>query len=58
MLEVVGDPIQDGNGYIYTFRLQGDDNAQYIPSYLVEPGKELSKGWTTIQSEYNEKYGT
>lgn len=57
-LEVVGDPIQDGNAYIYTFRLQGDDMSQYLPSYLLDPGRELSKGWTTIQSEMNSKFGT
>jgi len=57
-LEVIGDPIQEGNGYVYSFRLQGDDMSQYLPSYLVDPGRELSKGWTSVQSEYNEKFGT
>lgn len=24
----------------------------------MEPGREWSKGWTTVQSEYNKKFGT
>ncbi len=57
-LEIIGDGVQEGNGTVYTLMLQGDDPSQYLPSYLLEKGREFSKGWTTIQSEYNEKYGT
>jgi hypothetical protein len=56
--EIIGDPIQDGTGYIYVLRLQGDDPTSVLPAYLLEPGREWSKGWTSTQSEYNKKFGT
>lgn len=56
--EIIGDPIQDGTGYVYVLRLQGDDPTNVLPAYLLETGREWSKGWTTVQSEYNEKFGT
>lgn len=57
-LEIIGEAIQDGDGYIYTVRIQGDDPTVFLPTYLLEGGREFSKAWTTVQSEYNEKFGT
>ena len=54
----VKDAVSDGSGTIYTLELQGDDPSVFLPKYLVEPGKEWSKVWTTVQSEYNEEFGT
>jgi hypothetical protein len=56
--EVIGDPVQEGTGYVYTLRLQGDNPAQTLPSWLLEAGRRWSKVWTTVQSEFNDKFGT
>ena len=57
-LEIVDGPMQDGNGYIYTVRLQGDNPNQFFPPQYLEPGMRFSKGWTTVQSEMNSMYGS
>lgn len=57
-LEVVGSAVSDGTGYIYTLELQGDSFDQFLPPYLLEPGRQFSKGWTSVQSELNKDFGT
>lgn len=57
-IEIVDGPIADGVGYIYTVRLQGDDPSISFPVHLLEPGREFDKVWTSVQSEYNEDFGT
>lgn len=57
-LHIVEGPIQDGTGYIYVVRLQTDDNTKFFPQNLLEPGREFSKVWTSVQSEYNDQFGT
>lgn len=57
-LEIVDGPVQDGSGYVYTVRIQGDDPSVFMPSYLLETGREFDKVWTTVSSEYNERFGT
>lgn len=57
-LQVVDGPIFDGDGYIYYLKLQGDNPDNYLPPYLLEPNREFSKSWTSVQSEYNEFFGT
>lgn len=57
-IEVIDGPLQDGVGYIYTCRLQTDDMTKYLPSYLLDPGREFSKVWTTVSSEFNDQFGT
>lgn len=57
-LEIVDGPFQDGAGYIYTVRLQGDDPTVFFPAYLLEVGREFNKVWTSVASEYNERFGT
>lgn len=55
---VVEGPIPDGNGYIYTLKLQGDNYSTFFPVADLEPGKEFSKVWTSTVSELNSEYGT
>lgn len=50
--EIIGEGVKDGTGTIYTVRLQGDDPTVFLPPYLLEPGKEVSKVWTSVASEY------
>lgn len=57
-LEIIEGPIQDGNGYIYVVKLQGDNPSDYVPPYLLEVGKEFDKAWTTVSDEFNEEFGT
>lgn len=57
-IEIVGDGIKDGLGTIYTVRLQGDDPTVFVPPHLLLPGKEVSKVWTSVSSEYNDIFGT
>jgi hypothetical protein len=56
--EVLDGPVRDGDGNIFTLRLQGDNPDKYIPAYMLEQGAEWSKGWTSVQSEYNGDGGT
>lgn len=57
-LQIVDGPIADGTGYIYTVRIQTDDNSKFFPQELLEVGREFSKVWTTVQSELNDEFGT
>lgn len=57
-LEIVDGPFVDGAGFVYVVRLQGDDPSVFFPTYLLEPGREFSKVWTSVASEYNERFGT
>lgn len=54
---IMDGPIYEGDGYIYTLRLQGDNPTAFLPSDLLQEGAEFSKGWTSTQSEYNKYYG-
>lgn len=55
---IVDGPIQDGTGYIYTLRLQTDNPAAYLDPKYLEQGRQWSKGWTSVASEYNPEFGT
>lgn len=57
-LQIVGEPEPDGNGFIYTLQLETDDMSLFLPPEYLEEGREFTKGWTTIQSEYNDQFGT
>ena len=57
-LEIVGEGIDDGTGTVYSLRLQGDDPTIFLPPSLLEVGKEFSKVWTSVSSEYNDVFGT
>lgn len=57
-LEIVDGPVQDGNGYIYTVKLQTDSFVKYVPPTILEVGKEFSKVWTSVPSEFNSDFGT
>lgn len=52
-MAIVDGPIADGIGYVYTLRLQGDNPAAFVPPSVFEQGKQFSKVWTSVQSEYN-----
>ena len=57
-LEILEGPVQDETGYIYTVRLQTDDFTKFFPATYLEVGREFSKAWTTVASEFNEYFGT
>lgn len=57
-LEVLEGPIQDGTGYIYTVKLQTDSYTKFMPPYLLEVGREFTKVWTSVATEFNQDYGT
>ena len=57
-MAIVDGPIADGTGYIYTLRLQGDNPAAFVSPTVFEQGKEFSKVWTSVASEYNGQFGT
>ena len=56
-LAIVDGPIADGIGYVYTLRIQGDNPDAYAPPSMFEQGKEFSKVWTSVASEYNGVFG-
>lgn len=57
-LEIVDGPVAEGNGYIYTVKLQTDSFSKYFPFSLLEVNKEFSKVWTSVPSEFNSDFGT
>ena len=57
-LEVLEGPFQEGNGYIYVVKLQTDNYAKFFPPELLEAGKEFTKVWTSVVSEFNQDFGT
>lgn len=46
---VVGDAIQDGDGFIYTLQLINPDPAYFMPPALLAPGKEFSKDYSAFE---------
>jgi hypothetical protein len=57
-LQLVDGPTPYGGGSIYTVLIQGDNPSVYVPSSMLESGKNFNKAWTTVQSEFNKEYGT
>lgn len=57
-LEVLEGPFPDGNGYTYVVKLQTDNYAKFFPPELLEVGKEFTKVWTSVVSEFNQDFGT
>lgn len=58
MLRIIGDPIQQGNGWIYKVELQDGDENSYIPVSEISTGKTFMKASTSVSTERNQKYGT
>lgn len=42
-LIVAADPIQDGDGFIYTFKVTSPDPTKFVPPALLAAGKQVSK---------------
>lgn len=57
-IAIVDGPIADGAGSIYVCKLQTDNPEAYLPPYLLDAGRKFNKVWTSVQSEFNERYGT
>jgi hypothetical protein len=55
-LAIVDGPIQDGSGFIYTVRIQGDNPSVSYPTELLQVGKEYNKVWSNTQSEFNGEF--
>jgi len=47
-VRVMEDPYFDGSGYVYTLRLTNTDVTAYVDPSLLQPGKQLSKEYTTV----------
>lgn len=56
-LQVVEGPIADGTGFIYVVRIQTDNPNVFLPNTYMDAGREFSKVWTSIPSEYNQWFG-
>lgn len=52
-------PVQNtaGDGYIYTLRLVTKDPSKYMPTSLLEPGKEFSKDFNTQEHDFSRESG-
>lgn len=46
---VIGDAVQDGDGFIYTLQLINPDKAAFIPVELLAPGKQFSKDYSAYE---------
>jgi hypothetical protein len=57
-VQVVDGPIPDGIGSIYVLKLQGDNPTKFFPTEYLQIGREFTKGWTSVPSEYNQWFGT
>lgn len=57
-IEIVEGGIPDGAGTVYVCRLQSDRPGEFIPPYLLEPGKTVAKVSTSVVSEMNGIFGT
>jgi len=57
-LQIVEGPITDGQGSIYTVRIQTDNPQVFLDPKYLAPGREFNKVWTTVPSEYNQWFGT
>jgi len=57
-LEIIGKPEKRNNYYEYTLRLQTDNPRAYIPSHVLQPGKEMGKVSSSVADEMNQDYGT
>lgn len=57
-LAIQAGPFQEGSGYIYHVKIQGDDPTVFFPPELLSVGREFDKVWTSVQSEYNRWWGT
>ena len=59
-LEIIDGPYFDAgsNSYLYTVRLQTNDNSKFFPPSLLDADRAFSKVWTTVQNEMNDQFGT
>lgn len=46
---VIGDPVQDGDGFIYTLKLVSPDTSKFMPPALLAAGKEFSKDYSAYE---------
>ncbi len=57
-IEILEGPYQNGNQYEYTVKLQTDNFAKFLPPDLLDVGREFTKVWTSVVSEFNQDFGT
>lgn len=57
-LEILDGPVPHGSGFLYTVRMQGDNPDKYFPTHLLREGAEFNKVWTSVASEYNDRFGS
>lgn len=52
---VMLDPVSDGDGFIYTLALNTADSEAFMPTELLEPGKQFSKDFSAVEefSDYS-----
>lgn len=48
-VSVVGDAVQDGDGFIYTLKLINPDDQAFMPPALLTAGKEFSKDYSAFE---------
>lgn len=58
LIEIVGNPIQVGNSYYYTCRLQTGDPTEWIDPEMLQVGMRFIKASTSIGTEMNQVWGT
>lgn len=46
---VVGDPYQDGDGWVYVLKLTSPDQTKFIPAALLAAGKQFSKDYSAYE---------
>jgi len=47
-VRVMEDPYLDGDGWVYTLKLTGNDPTAYMDPILIEAGRQFSKEYTTV----------
>lgn len=56
-LRVASEVVQDGNDYILTLELVTNNQTDFIPSSLLQVGKELSKDFNAVENDHSKTSG-
>jgi hypothetical protein len=56
-VRVMSEPYQDGNDFVYTLQLVTNDQSKFMPTALLENGREFSKDFHTVEHDHSRTSG-
>lgn len=58
MVRIMSEPWSDGVNWIYEVQIHpSNDPTLFIPTYLLQAGKQVSKQWSSVTTTLNKEYG-